>query len=95
MRGSFGSPFFLYKEKPMEISILRPCAIALGDGGSTQRLEVGKTYAFVGDVMDLRMKSLVNSGFAIEVQGNAPVPEVKKSAPKRKAPVKNPIKKGS
>lgn len=78
----------------MEISILRPCAIALGDGSSTQRLEVGNKYEFVGDVMDLRMKALVKSGHAMEVQGNAAPTETKKAPPKRKAPVRKTVKKG-
>ena len=69
----------------MKISIIRPCAIALGDGGSTMRLEVGTKHEFIGDVMDKRAKALVSGGFAIEVAEGKKPTETKRATPKKRA----------
>ena len=76
----------------MKISILRPCAMVTSqDGSTTKRLFIGDQVELSAEWEKKIAKSMVNSGFAIEVGGNAEPTETKKRAP-RKAPAKKATK---
>lgn len=68
----------------MKIQITKPTAICITECGSmTERYGIGETVESKDDWMIARLKGVVDSGRATEVQGNAGAEETK-AAPKKR-----------
>lgn len=62
----------------MKIQITKPTAVTITEDGSrTQRYGIGETLESNEEWMTKRMSSLISSGVAIEVGGNAEPKETK------------------
>ena len=67
----------------MKIQITKPTAITMTeDGSTTERFGIGENVESSEAWMVKRLKSLIDSGFAVEVGGNAEPTETK--APKKR-----------
>lgn len=75
----------------MKIQMVKPTPICITEDGSrTERYGIGEQIESKDEWMIKRLKSLVDSGRAIEVGGNAEPTETKKVATKKRVIKKKP-----
>ena len=68
----------------MKITMLRnSVGVSRSDGAETMTYEVNKEYSSSEAWQEKVFKYFVDNGLAMEIQGNAPVPETKTEKPKR------------